>query len=123
MCKAAIAAEQEAADGVQEVETTSLETARLRSELERTQAELEVAKAEAAKSKSRAAKLEAENKSLKQQIKSRKVEVTYSGRPPSYYADQPDLRDLSEGIGSLTQQSTRSKKDLDELVKSLEKLR
>jgi len=141
MRKAEIAAEQEASRAAernaalerqkgenatieaQEAERNSLGVAELKSELEKVTAQRDAAIARAAESKSRIVKLEAENKNLKQQIKLKVMEVEYSGRPPSHYAEYSDLRGISEGIGSLTQQSKKGKKDLDSLVKALEILK
>lgn len=97
----------------------------LQSELERLKMELESAKAVAAESKSRAAKLEAENNMLKHELKKEKQNVEYKrgALAPSQYAEFPDLRELAESVGMLTFQSKQSKKDLDALVKSLEKLK
>ena len=107
----------------EEEKQTMSEMAELKSELERVKAELEATKAEAAKSKARVATLEVKNKSLKQQITTQKKRVPYSGRPPSHYSDQPDLRDIAEEINLLMYQSKENKRDLNTLAKALEKLR
>jgi len=130
--EAAIAAEQEAALQRQmatrveadEAERALPEIAELRTELGKVKAELQAANATAAKSKARIVTLEAENKALKQQLKSsRSMQVEYSSRRPSQYRNQPDLQGISEGMSNLMEQSMQSKKNLETLVTSLEKLR
>lgn len=95
----------------------TLDPAALQSQVQRLKAEL-------ASSNARVSTLEAENKTLKLKLKRKqKAEANYSQHLSMHYKDFPDLYHLSQEIGTLTHQSKQSKRDLDELVKSLEILR
>lgn len=124
MRKAKIAAEEEAAmerslSAIRAAEAQeALDVEELKSQVEKLKTDLQSARALAKASKSRIVKLEAENKSLKEQLGSR-AEPANIGHPPSHYSDQPDLLEICDCIGALSQQTKQGKKDLDALVKSL----